>query len=94
MEGVGDSVGVQVGVRVGVRGVGETTSMVGEDDEVRVSVPVGDRVGVDLCMFPSARESEKTPMSRKIETRAMMIPQSTCRAVRILFHFFRVEQDR
>jgi hypothetical protein len=94
LDGVGGWVGVQVGVRVGVWGVGETIRIVGENEAVRVKVTVGDRLGEDFCRFPSDRESEKTPMSKVMETRAMTTPQKTCRAECILIHFFQFEFDR
>jgi hypothetical protein len=88
--GGGGRLGVHVGVKVGSKaavtvevkvkdGVGELTEgvngcKVGELEGV--SVNVGNRL---MVLFASARESEKPPMIKPMEARAMRIPRNTCR---------------
>ena len=79
-------------VRVG-SGVGESSEGVVETEGVngcQVGEDVGNkvRVGVEVeievevaAVFPSAKESEKPPRSKPIETKAMRIPVITCRKI-------------
>jgi hypothetical protein len=63
---VGEVVGVKVGVAVGV--------------DVGVAVRADVEADVEgALLFPSARERDKPPRSKPIETRAMKIPRNTCR---------------
>jgi hypothetical protein len=79
---VGSEAGVSVEVKLEVKvrdGVGEITEgvngcKVGELEDVCVNV--GNRL---IVLFASARESEKPPMIKPMEARAMRTPRNTCR---------------
>jgi hypothetical protein len=83
---VGVKVGSRAAVTVGVKVRDRVGDSVGELTEGMIGCKVGEFVGVNVnvgtwlvVLFASARESEKPPMIKPMEARAMRTPRNACR---------------